>query len=189
MREIQILAEINNDFIIQYKNAWLENYQHRYERIPTLFIQLELCSNTLKEEIKIINQDLSQNFESGMTPIGAYIASQIFLEIIEGVNYLHSHKPKIIHRDLKLSNILIKKRSGGKFIKICDFGLSTIHELLDVPDEKETIHTTGVGTRRYIAPEVIKGGNYNEKSDIYSLGVIIMEMFCIEEYRYFIPII
>jgi translation initiation factor 2-alpha kinase 1 len=189
MREIQILAKINNDFIVQYKNAWLENYQHKHEKIPTLFIQLELCSNTLREEIKILNEELSQNFDSGMTPVGAYIASQIFLEIVEGVNYLHSNKPKIIHRDLKLSNILMKKRPGGKLIKICDFGLSTIHELFEVVDDnEEIIHTTGVGTQRYIAPEVVNGGNYNEKSDMYSLGIIIMDMFCIRENRYFLTL-
>ncbi len=61
-----------------------------------------------------------------MTPLGYYISSQLFKEILEGVDYLH--KQKVIHRDLKPNNVLITDGMNGRFVKIADFGLATIHE-------------------------------------------------------------
>jgi serine/threonine protein kinase len=58
-----------------------------------------------------------------MTPLGYYISSELFIEILESVDYLH--KQKVIHRDLKPTNVLI---TNGRFVKIADFGLATIHE-------------------------------------------------------------
>jgi serine/threonine protein kinase len=61
-----------------------------------------------------------------MTPLGYYIASELSIEILESVDYLH--KQKVIHRDLKPNNILITDRMNGRFVKIADFGLATFHE-------------------------------------------------------------
>ncbi len=83
-----------------------------------------------------------------MTPLEYYISSELFKEILEAVNYLHSHKPSIIHRDLKPTNILITEGLNGRFVKLCDFGLATIHKF------DEQTHTERLGSVRYIAPEV-----------------------------------
>eukprot|EP01134_Creolimax_fragrantissima_P007646 CFRG7646T1 len=74
-------------------------------------------------------------------------------------------KHKIIHRDIKPSNILIN--SQGQ-IKVCDFGVSG--QLVN------SIANTFVGTRSYMAPERLLGGPYAVQSDIWSLGLSIMEM-------------
>jgi serine/threonine protein kinase len=110
-----------------------------------------------------------------MTPIEYYISSELFVEILESVNYLHKLNPPIIHRDLKPANILITNGLNGRFVKIADFGLAKYHTFSD-----ET-HTQGVGTVKYIAPEVLKGRNYNTKADIFSLGVA-EELFDIDVY-------
>jgi serine/threonine protein kinase len=93
------------------------------------------------------------------------------IEILESVDYLHKQNPPIIHRDLKPSNILISFGINGRFAKLADFGLAKLHEF----DEQS--HTKGVGTFKYMAIEIKEGKKYNTKSDVYSLGVIVQELF------------
>jgi serine/threonine protein kinase len=76
-----------------------------------------------------------------LTTVGYYIASQIFIQILEGVNHLHKQKPPLIHRDLKPVNVLLKKCDQKGFcVKIADFGLIAIH---DFPEQS---HTSDKGT-------------------------------------------
>ena len=77
------------------------------------------------------------------------------------------HKMQIMHRDLKLENILISKieEDGLYLIKICDFGTS--HLFQDGKKEKQIM-----GSSYYIAPEVFNR-KYNFKCDLWSLGVVI----------------
>ena len=94
----------------------------------------------------------------------------LFYQVFSGLCYLHENK--IIHRDLKLENILISEiendiKTGEQYfwIKIIDFGTSKIFK----QNSKEK---TIVGSAYYIAPEVLNH-NYNEKCDIWSVGVIL----------------
>uniref|UniRef100_A0ACD5Z0F8 Uncharacterized protein n=1 Tax=Avena sativa TaxID=4498 RepID=A0ACD5Z0F8_AVESA len=93
--------------------------------------------------------------------------------IIEGICYglchLHEQNGKpVIHLDLKPANILLDE---GMVPKITDFGLSRLL------DQKQTIYTKSCdGTLGYMAPEFLHGGTITTKSDIFSLGVIIMEI-------------
>jgi serine/threonine protein kinase len=90
-------------------------------------------------------------------------------EIIECVDYLHERN--VIHRDLKPANILITDGMNGRLVKLGDFGLSVIHESIDQS------HTKGTGTFDYMAPEIMRTKKYDMKSDIYSLGIIVEELF------------
>jgi serine/threonine protein kinase len=101
-----------------------------------------------------------------MIPIGYYIASELFKEIVESIDYLHNKSPPIIHRDLKPTNILIANGMSSRFVKLTDFGLATFHEF----DEQS--HSLSSGTMKYMAPEVLTR-KYDTKVDIFSLGVII----------------
>jgi serine/threonine-protein kinase len=94
---------------------------------------------------------------------------QLFIKLFECLNYLHKRNPPIIHRDLKPDNILISDGMNGRFIKLCDFGLATIH------NSNNEWHTQGLGTHKYTSPEVIYGRKYDTKADIFSLGVILQE--------------
>jgi serine/threonine protein kinase len=114
-----------------------------------------------------------------LTPIGYYIASQLFIEILESVDFLHKRNPPIIQRDLKLETILLKKSEDSKrLMKIEDFGLIAIHEFA------LKSHTIDKGTIKYMAPQVMKSTKYDTKADIFSLRVVMQELFCIDPNRY-----
>lgn len=90
----------------------------------------------------------------------------IAMDIAEGLVYLHSLRPVVVHRDLKSKNVLLDCEYHAK---LSDFGVSR-ETLIN-----ETM-TLGVGTLLWTAPEIIEGKKYSEKADIYSLGVVLSEM-------------
>ncbi|OQS01836.1 kinase [Thraustotheca clavata] len=88
------------------------------------------------------------------------------MAIADALVYLHTSEPKVIHRDLKSRNVLLDTH---KEAKLTDFGIS--RENMD----EETM-TVGVGTYRWMAPEVLVDGHYTTSADIYSYGVIFSEL-------------
>jgi serine/threonine protein kinase len=90
-------------------------------------------------------------------------AALVMKQLMEGLIYLE--KKQIIHRDLKLENIMLVSQDNDHELKIVDFGLSTKIDKVD-PNVR-------CGTPGYVAPEVIGGGRYDYKSDIFSCGVIL----------------
>jgi mitogen-activated protein kinase kinase len=97
-------------------------------------------------------------------PIDIEIVGKVALAVLEGLTYLYDVH-RIIHRDIKPSNILFNSRGE---IKICDFGVSG--ELIN------SIADTFVGTSTYMSPERIQGAQYTVKSDVWSLGISLIEL-------------
>lgn len=91
-------------------------------------------------------------------------ACQLFLQLFSALRYLHSVH-FLVHRDLKLENVLI---DGNNTIKLTDFGLAGTDYC--------NIMKTFVGTPGYTAPEVISGADYDQKCDVWSLGVCLFAM-------------
>jgi len=93
----------------------------------------------------------------------------IFAEqMFRGLIVIHTHKPQILHRDLKSLNVLV---SEDWICKLCDFGLARF----DTGGNMETLSKLR-GTFAYSAPEVYFGERYSDKSDIYSMGILLWEM-------------
>ncbi|GKB35923.1 kinase-like domain, phloem protein 2-like protein, partial [Tanacetum coccineum] len=99
----------------------------------------------------------------------------ICLDTAHGLNYIHNNtdhgKQKMIHRDIKSDNILLGDNWKAK---IADFGLSKFHP---ADQAASTIYTKMIaGTYVYLDPEYQKNGRLNKKSDIYSFGVVLLEI-------------
>eukprot|EP00891_Asterochloris_glomerata_P009732 jgi/Astpho2/9732/e_gw1.00149.41.1_t len=97
---------------------------------------------------------------------------RIALDVARGMNYLHSCKPPIVHRDLKSPNLLVDK---DLTVKVCDFGMSRVRRTTLLSSK------TQAGTPEWTAPEVLRSQSYNEKSDVYSFGVILWELMTNKE--------
>jgi serine/threonine-protein kinase len=89
-----------------------------------------------------------------------------------------AHAIGIVHRDLKPANIFLETRHGaGDFVKVLDFGIAKIMRGSDIDDGSElTIAGQAVGTLEYMAPEQLIGGKCDQRTDIYTLGVVAYEM-------------
>uniref|UniRef100_A0ACD5TIR1 Uncharacterized protein n=1 Tax=Avena sativa TaxID=4498 RepID=A0ACD5TIR1_AVESA len=93
----------------------------------------------------------------------------ILLGTAKGLAYLHEGlEPKIVHRNVKSSNILL---DGQWNARVSDFGLAKL-----LCSERAYVTTRVMGTFGYVAPEYARTGMLNERSDVYSFGVLIMEM-------------
>lgn len=100
-------------------------------------------------------------------------AKNIIKQVVAGVKYINSHNTKVIHYDLKPSNIIFH----NGVVKIADFGLCKVNE---TSDSKMDLTSQGVGTYWYLPPECfVKGGappKISHKVDVWSIGVIFFEM-------------
>mmetsp|Transcript_35382 Transcript_35382/g.42596 ORF Transcript_35382/g.42596 Transcript_35382/m.42596 type:complete len:208 (+) Transcript_35382:124-747(+) len=109
---------------------------------------------------------------------GTYQCSEVvpwLTEIAKGIEYLHGCIPKIIHRDLKLQNVLL---TTDRRIKITDFGLVKV--VTDTTKKmKDTYTMTGkTGSYRYMAPEASQHDKcqYDEKVDVFAFAIMMYEL-------------
>ena len=93
-------------------------------------------------------------------------AFSIFQQVLKGVEVIH--RSKIVHRDLKLENIFVRKTEKQGFMcKIGDFGLARFLEVAA---------NSNCGTQNYMAPEILQQIPYAQEVDIWSLGVLLFYM-------------
>jgi serine/threonine-protein kinase len=99
-------------------------------------------------------------------PMAAYDVINIARQICIALE--HAHSNNIIHRDIKPQNILV---THDGIVKVADFGIARV-------SNSSTLTNTGsvLGTAYYISPEQARGGYVDEKTDIYSLGIVMYEM-------------
>ncbi|XP_004492785.1 probable serine/threonine-protein kinase At1g01540 [Cicer arietinum] len=104
-----------------------------------------------------------------VSPLTWEIRMNVILGTARGLAYLHEGlEPKVVHRDVKSSNILLDRQWNSK---VSDFGLAKL-----LCSENSYVTTRVMGTFGYVAPEYACTGMLTEKSDVYSFGILIMEI-------------
>lgn len=185
LREVTLPANITSPFVIKYNGCWLEDSEgnligtkdieaptpEEYSSGPDmnsldtksqdyfLYIQMELCQSTLKDWIQDHkSRDVSPEY-----------LHEMMSQMASGLNSIHTEG--IIHRDLKPANIFWKKTTvGNSILKIGDFGLS-----IKISEELDT-DVSYRGTDHYRSPEMSMRHPYTNKTDIFSLGLIFLEI-------------
>jgi len=124
--------------------------------------------------MELCDKNLSQLLKEKKEKDKRYFNSEEIFKIMKQLNntFKIMIENKIIHRDLKLENILIKEENGKNKIKLTDYGCSK--RLISLSNYG---NTQGVGTVVYMAPEILKGNEYNYKADLWSIGIIIYRLY------------
>ena len=148
--EVRLLERLHHQNIISFHGSWVNR-----ERLEVNFVTEILSSGTLKsfiEKVQVIRWKIAKRWA---------------VQILKGLDYLHSQNPPVIHRDLKCDNIFINGTSGD--LRIGDLGLSTVYtngKVLSV-----------LGTPEFMAPDLYEESAYDEKVDIYAFGMCLLEIF------------
>ncbi|XP_042393199.1 leucine-rich repeat receptor protein kinase HPCA1-like [Zingiber officinale] len=135
-----------------------------YEKGELLLVYEYISNGTLRDSLSGRNQ-IQLDWKRRL---------KIALDSARGLVYLHNHaNPPIIHRDVKSSNILL---DDNLIAKVADFGLSTL--LQNSEEDQFSIHVKG--TPGYVDPEYVMTQQLTAKSDVYSLGVVMLELITSE---------
>ncbi|XP_022139411.1 probable serine/threonine-protein kinase WNK11 [Momordica charantia] len=151
--EVHLLRSLQNGNIIALYDVWRDS-EHQ-----TLNFITEVCtSGNLREYRKKHRQ------------VSIKAVKKWARQILRGLDYLHSHDPCIIHRDLNCSNVFVNGHIGQ--VKIGDLGLAA------TVGKSHSAHSV-IGTPEFMAPELYEE-DYTEKVDIYSFGLCVLEMVTLE---------
>eukprot|EP00980_Cylindrotheca_fusiformis_P016695 scaffold5024_cov136-Cylindrotheca_fusiformis.AAC.24 len=150
VNEVQLLERLHHHNIISFHGSWVNR-----EKQQVNFVTEILSSGTLK------------SFITKVQVIRWKIAKRWAVQILKGLEYLHSQDPPVIHRDLKCENIFINGTSGD--LRIGDLGLSTVH--------RNGKQLSVLGTPEFMAPDMYEENPYDEKVDVYSFGMCMLEIF------------
>ncbi|XP_078181011.1 putative serine/threonine-protein kinase WNK6 isoform X2 [Carex rostrata] len=150
--EVHFLKTLRHQNILRFHTSWVDDENRHINIITELFISGSLRS--YRKMHQRVDLKAIKNWAR---------------QILRGLVFLHSHKPPIIHRDLKCDNIFINGNSGE--VKIGDLGLATM--MLQAKARSV------LGTPEFMAPELYDE-EYNELVDIYSFGMCMLEMVTLE---------
>ena len=149
--ECDLLEQVAHPHVVGFKGAFYD------ETTDEPILVMELMKENLRQYLERNRGQLSRQKQL-----------EICIEIVRGLRFLHTHSPPIVHRDLTDKNILL---DADGVVKISDLGQSKLKTA-------EYFSTTFPGQVSFMPPEAAVAGNshYNEKLDVFSLGVLMLEI-------------
>jgi len=131
---------------------------------------------TVPGKFKIVMELLTGDLEGFLlegegNKLSLYKRLKMAKEAALGMNWLHCSEPAIIHRDLKLENLMYAKIENSYSVRVADFGLSCIK-----PKNIKRLKDDAKGTPLTRAPEIMMGKPFNQKADVYSFGMTLWEI-------------
>ncbi|KAL8057266.1 hypothetical protein ABFX02_04G173300 [Erythranthe guttata] len=151
--EVHLLKTLKHKNIIKFYNSWVDTKNEHINFITEIF-----TSGNLRQ------------YRKKHKHVDVRALKKWSRQILEGLLYLHSHDPPVIHRDLKCDNIFVNGNQGE--VKIGDLGLAAILE------QARAAHSV-IGTPEFMAPELYEE-EYNELVDIYAFGMCLLELVTLE---------
>ncbi|XP_041014928.1 probable receptor-like protein kinase At1g49730 isoform X2 [Juglans microcarpa x Juglans regia] len=154
-REIELLARLHHRHLVALRGFCIAKRER--------FLMYEYMANgSLKDHLHA----------PGRTPLSWRTRMQIAIDVANALEYLHFYcDPPLCHRDIKSSNILLDENFVAK---VADFGLA--HASKDGSVCFEPVNTNIRGTPGYMDPEYVVSHEFTEKSDVYSYGVLLLEI-------------
>ncbi|XP_011026813.1 PREDICTED: serine/threonine-protein kinase WNK8 isoform X3 [Populus euphratica] len=150
--EFHLLKSLKHVNIIKFYNSWVDHKNKTINMITELLTSGNL--RQYRKKHKTVDMKAIKNWAR---------------QILQGLQYLHTRSPPVIHRDLKCDNILVNGNNGE--VKIGDLGLAIVMQ--------QPIARSVIGTPEFMAPELYEE-EYNELVDIYSFGMCMLEMVTCE---------
>ena len=180
-REVAMLASCNSEWVVGFVGSAVKGHTH--------WIATELCSGSVADVLRLTGQ-----------PLLAEEIAVIASAVARGLAYLHGER-QVLHRDVKAGNVLITAEGGGG-VKLCDLGVAasiakaqqsgtvsaqvlfksslTTRMLYprdtDQPAADLLLYTQVIGTPMWMSPELIESGSYGASTDVWSLGITLLEM-------------
>lgn len=151
--EITLMSCLRHPNIVQFIGASWDNFSN-------LCIVMEYLENG--DMHSVLHSTIGKRF-TWADPL-----LKMAIDVVQGMLYLHSQEPPIVHRDLKSVNVLCSVTYG---CNVGDFGLSRRTDKKDVDSL-----TTLVGTPFWLAPEIIRNDRYGPAADVYSFGIVLTEL-------------
>lgn len=156
--EVNLLASLNHHSLVTLLDAGVDRTDAAR---PRVYFVMELVTGA----------DLKVQLEEGS--LTARQIAHIGFDLAEGLQYIHQRG--VVHRDVKPANILLVDygQSGGRYrAKLTDFGIALVGAI-----ERRDTDTVTTGTAAYLSPEQARGQTLGSASDIYSLGLVLLECF------------
>ena len=147
IKELRALCNIDCECLLRCHGAFLQD--------DTVTTVLEYMDRGSLEQVL-------QHYRDKQRRLPSDVCAAISYQMLWGLSYLHHER--ILHRDIKPGNCLL--HSNGQ-VKLCDFGIASIGD--------HSLQTTTCGTTKFLAPERLRSKPYGRPSDIWSLGLVILE--------------
>lgn len=159
IQEVSLLARFRHENILMFKGAVLPSWGKESTALSVdpdiCSILSELCTETLFDRM---NRD---------GPLSWKLRLRWAHDIAKAMTYLHTRNPPVVHRDLKSNNILL---DDNDTVKLCDFGIARLLPHTFIATKNIS------GSPSWMAPEVLRGDDFDVRADVYAFGVIMWEL-------------